>query len=183
MDYADRRRLADSWTQRCTRELRAGAWSPTTLERAVAAELCRTARIPSDTPPPFTDRRLRHRLTLLANTAPTYRLALIALGTDSDSASDQVSLANLLSGLLPLAEATEHWNRTHDRLYHLSTAGAEARHRRLGIDDTEEDRRDTADLTREHPGFATNLADAETFFAGFCSVGELFVAIATGDVD
>jgi hypothetical protein len=184
MDYGTTRTLADSWRYRAERDLHARVWVPTRDEQQVAAELCRSGRIPSPTPPPFLSLRLPDRLMLLAGVGPTYRLALLALGVDPSPgavipAEDiGITLADLLRGLLPLAEQPEYWFREFDRLYRRP---APARDRRLLRQDPTADQHDADDLEQVIPGFATALGEAEQVLAG--AVGVLFTAVATGDVD
>lgn len=177
MDFGDRLRLAEAWYELCERDLRLGVWSPTALEQQVAAELRRATRVASTSLPPFTSRHLKLRLVPLATIAPIYRIALRALGDDT---REGTTLAALLHALLPLAEAPEQWDLDLDRLDRSTAPGLGGRLPRPG-DTTGRD--DLEALTETHPDLSENLGEAERFFAGFGSVGELFAAVASGRVD
>jgi hypothetical protein len=187
MIYRQAAGLAEAWQQAGERALRSDEWRPTGLERAVAGQLCRTGRIASEHPPPFDKRRLAYRLTALAGIAPTYRLALLGLNAEptalhTSPGEGPATLALLLRGLLPLAETAEQWDHSYNALYTPAAAGTRDRLRRLGEDPAAADRHDVEDVHHEGDDLLADLADTERFFVGFGCVGELFVAIAAGDL-
>ncbi len=157
-DYSLRRARAGEWTQLAEHCLRFHTWIPTEAERAVAFDISRGLRCPSTTLPPHTDEPTWRRLDRLGNWAPMVRLALRASGLsvpfeEIDAADPTVALT-----LMDLLKA----------VYTLSEVTEQWRDCYTGA---------------ETPEFLDQLADAERFFSGFGSVGELFAAVASGNVD
>ncbi|MBF6439570.1 hypothetical protein [Nocardia cyriacigeorgica] len=115
-DYSQSER-AREWTSQAACCLRARTWIPTRSERAIALDVSRGLRYPSNTFPPHSDEPTWWRLQRLARWAPVIRLALLASGrtapvetVDLPTSTEAITLADLLTAIYAVADTTEQWH-------------------------------------------------------------------------
>ncbi|WP_280453125.1 hypothetical protein [Nocardia cyriacigeorgica] len=104
------------WIRLAERCLRARTWIPTRSERAIAFDVGRGLRYPSNAFPPHSDEPTWWRLQRLARWAPVIRLALMASGrttpvgkADLPASTEAITLADLLTAVYAVAGITEQW--------------------------------------------------------------------------